>query len=319
MSTRFLIIPALLALFLAWNGNAVDIKMKPLTPDEERVIVHKGTEKPFSGEYNDSYDRGTYACKRCGAFLFRSDSKFDAGCGWPSFDDEINGAVRRQTDADGTRTEIICAKCGAHLGHVFTGERHTRKNTRHCVNSISLKFIPEDASSIPVDQSTAPAVPNTESAVFAGGCFWGIEYYFERAKGVVLTQVGYTGGHDEHPAYKDVCKDTTGHAEAVRITYDPARTSYEEMAKLFFEIHDPTQVNRQGPDVGTQYRSVVFYQNEQQKTIVEKLIKTLKEKGYNVATVLVPAGDFWPAEAYHQHYYSKNGKAPYCHFYKKKF
>jgi len=324
---------ALLALALINGGRAEDIKMNQLTPQEERVIVHKETEPPFTGEYNNFHGKGAYACKRCGALLYRSDSKFDSGCGWPSFDAEIPGAVRRQPDADGMRVEIMCAKCGAHLGHVFSGERLTPKNTRHCVNSISLKFVPDDApattnsatgptaprSSRPLTGSAPDPAPRTETAIFAGGCFWGVEYYFKQAKGVLATQAGYVGGHTDNPTYKQVCGGMTGHAEAVRVTYDPEQTTYENMAKLFFEIHDPTQTNRQGPDIGAQYRSSVFYQSEQQKATAEKLIGILKAKGYNVATQVAPAGTFWPAEDYHQQYYEKNGKTPYCHVYKKRF
>jgi peptide methionine sulfoxide reductase msrA/msrB len=278
-----------------------------LTPEEERVIVHKGTERPFTGEYTNHKGNGMYLCRRCNAPLYRSTDKFDSHCGWPSFDDEIPGAVKRQTDADGHRVEILCARCGGHLGHVFEGEQMTDKNVRHCVNSLSLKF-----------QSMEPAVA-TERAIFASGCFWGTEYFFQKAKGVIATEAGFIGGHTERPTYKQVCSGTTGHAEAVEVVFDPRKTSYEELAKLFFETHDPTQVNRQGPDIGEQYRSEVFYLNDEQRQIAERLVETLKKKGLNVATRVTKAGTFWPAEEYHQEYYERGGGSPYCHRYVKRF
>ena len=285
-----------------------------LSPVEEFVILHKGTEAPYSGELYYNTEAGTYVCKRCNAPLYRSEDKFDAHCGWPSFDDEIEGAVKRVPDADGRRTEIICANCGAHLGHVFLGEGFTEKNTRHCVNSISLNFVP-----LQKFENMDKKEVKTDTAIFAGGCFWGMEYYFESKKGVISTQVGYTGGHVEHPTYEQVCSHTTGHIEVIEVVFNPQKISYEELCKLFFEIHDPTQLNRQGPDVGEQYKSAVFYRSEEQKEIAQKLIDILKEKGYDVVTELIPAGKFWPAEDYHQDYYERNGHRPYCHFYRKKF
>jgi len=277
-----------------------------LTPDEERVIIHKGTEPPFSGRYVNHFEDGTYTCKRCGAKLFDSSTKFHSTCGWPSFDDQIKGTVKLQPDADGVRTEIVCANCGAHLGHVFAGEGLTPKNTRYCVNSISLNF--------------ASAQENkTERAIFASGCFWGTEYHLQKVPGVISTAVGYTGGHVDNPTYKQVCTDKTGHAEAVEVVYDPSKTSYEELARLFFETHDFAQLNRQGPDIGTQYRSGIFYLDEKQKNTAVKLIETLRQKGFDVKTEVTQAGKFWPAENYHQDYYKNNGKTPYCHIYRKIF
>jgi peptide methionine sulfoxide reductase msrA/msrB len=280
-----------------------------LTPEEENVIVNKGTERPWTGKYLDNKALGTYTCKRCDAPLYSSEDKFDSHCGWPSFDDEIDGAVIRIPDPDGMRTEIICANCGAHLGHVFLGEGFTDKDTRHCVNSISMNFIP----------ATQNTETKTDRAIFAGGCFWGVEYYMQQKEGVISVVSGYIGGHTDHPTYKEVCTGTTGHAEAVEITFEPSKVSYEELAKLFFEIHDPTQVNRQGPDIGLQYRSEVFYLNDEQKKIAENLISILKSKGYNVATKVTKATTFWPAEDYHQDYYEHKGTLPYCHSYTKKF
>jgi peptide methionine sulfoxide reductase msrA/msrB len=275
---------------------------RQLTPEEERVLVHKGTERPFSGAYEKTRDPGTYACRRCGAALYRAEDKFDAGCGWPSFDAEVPGAVKHQPDADGNRTEILCATCGGHLGHVFTGERLTKKDTRHCVNSVSLTLVP-----------LAMTTNRFERALFAGGCFWGVEFLIQEARGVIRTATGYTGGKTTKPTYEQVCSHTTGHAEAVEAIFDPRQTSFEALARLFFEIHDPTQRDRQGPDIGDQYRSAIFYTNEKQKETALRLIAELRKKKFDVVTQVVPAAEFWPAEGYHQNYYRNNGKTPYCH------
>jgi len=273
--------------------------MPPLTPEEAYVIRQKGTERPFTGKLTDVFTPGLYVCRQCGAALYESTSKFRSECGWPSFDDEIPFAVRRQRDADGHRVEILCACCGGHLGHVFEGERLTAKNLRHCVNSLSLVLRP----------STQPV----QWAVFAGGCFWGVEHWFQSVPGVLSVQSGYTGGTVVNPTYKQVCTGTTGHAEAVRIAFDPAKATYEQLAKLFFEIHDPTTLNRQGPDFGPQYRSAVFYRDEAQKQTTEKLIAQLKGRGYQVVTELAPAAPFYVAELYHQNYLALNPGRQDCH------
>ena len=306
---RINIIAVLILLFqlTGCTQHKQPMKFRNLTPEEERVIVHKGTEAPFSGKYEKFSQKGTYTCKHCGAPLYRSEDKFDAGCGWPSFDDEIKGAVKRQKDADGQRTEILCAHCGAHLGHVFEGEGFTEKNVRYCVNSVSMDFTPSSENIKP------------DTAIVAGGCFWGVEYYMMKMKGVISTDVGYCGGKTQHPTYPEVCSGTTGHYEVTRIVFDPSVTSYEAVLRLFFEIHDPTQWNRQGPDVGEQYRSAVFYLNEEQKKTAEKLIGILKDKGYKVVTEVKPATTFWEAEEYHQDYYEHKGSEPYCHGYTKRF
>lgn len=279
-----------------------------LTDEEKKVIIHKGTEYPFTGKYYQLKDSGVFTCKQCNLPLFRSEDKFESGSGWPSFDDIIDGAVKEILDADGRRTEIVCNRCGGHLGHVFRGEKMTKKDTRHCVNSISLGFIPADTTG-----------SKNEVAIFASGCFWGTEYYLQKLPGVIDTEVGYIGGHIKNPSYKEVCTGRTGHAEAVKVTYNPEEVDYETLARYFFETHDPTQVDRQGPDIGTQYRSEVFYTTEQQKQIAEKLIKILEEKGLKVATKVTAASDFYSGEMYHQDYYQNNGKQPYCHSYIKRF
>jgi peptide methionine sulfoxide reductase msrA/msrB len=279
-----------------------------LSKEEAAVILKKGTEYPFTGKYEKFTGNGTYICKQCGAALYSSNGKFDAGCGWPSFDDEIPGAVRRNPDPDGKRTEIVCKNCGAHLGHVFTGEKFTAKDTRHCVNSISLDFIPAQVPS-----------GRYGTAIFAGGCFWGVEYFLQKAPGVISVESGYTGGTVKNPSYREVCTGRTGHAEAVKIIYDPSKTSYEKLLKLFLEIHDPTEMNRQGPDIGEQYRSEIFYLNNEQKLIAEKNLKMLQVKGFKIATKVTKASEFYSAEDNHQDYYFKNGKVPYCHGYVKRF
>ena len=308
------------------TGMAITLNaqnMKPLTPEEERVIVRKGTEAPFSGKYYLHDEDGTYRCRRCGAPLYRSQDKFDAGCGWPSFDDEIPGAVRREPDADGRRTEILCAKCGAHLGHVFTGEGFTAKNTRHCVNSLSLDFVPVAVPTVPVTdpaaasaekpENTSSAEPpksvQTERAIFAGGCFWGVEYMLGKVDGVKSIRSGYIGGHTENPTYEQVCSHKTGHAEAVEVEFDPSKVSYETLARLFFEIHDPTQLDGQGPDLGDQYRSEIFYTTPEQKEVAERMAAKPGSRDYGALSVaiqyytepeiafIVPPTSFIPAPA----------------------
>ncbi len=288
------------------NKENTMIKFNKLTLAEETVIINKGTERPYTGEYLDNEQEGTYVCKRCDAPLYKSNDKFDANCGWPSFDDEIEGSVTRVMDADGRRTEIICSNCGGHLGHVFLGEQFTDKNTRHCVNSISLKFIPKENDSL-------------EKVYFASGCFWGTEYYFMKAPGVVETSVGYMGGHKENPTYEEVIKGNTGHFESIEVTYDPSITTYGDLVRLFYETHDFTQVNGQGPDIGPQYLSNIFYMDDEQKAIAEKYTNRLLKMGYKVATMIKPASKFWKAEDYHQQYYEHKGSTPYCHVYTKIF
>jgi peptide methionine sulfoxide reductase msrA/msrB len=284
-------------------------KIEKLSDEEKRVILNKGTQAPFVGKYTNEKAEGVYVCKVCETPLYRSGDKFESHCGWPSFDDEIEGAIKRVPDADGKRVEIVCATCGAHLGHVFEGEGFTPKNTRHCVNSISLELIKKN------DDKNS----NISYAYFAGGCFWGVEYYLEKLKGVKEVATGFMGGDKKNPTYHDVVFSKTGHLEVVEVIYDSAEISYAELAKLFFEIHDPTQTNGQGPDIGEQYLSAVFVSNENEKKIILDLISRLEKNGYKVATKIFDKKEFYKAEEYHQNYYAKKGTKPYCHGYTKRF
>jgi len=282
-------------------------KFHQLSPQEQEVLLKKGTEKPFSGKFEKFDERGIYICRRCDYPLYLSEDKFDAKCGWPSFDDEIEPHIIRKLDQDQQRTEILCARCLGHLGHVFNNEQLTKKNIRHCVNSISLDFVP------------ATTKKGYKIAYFAGGCFWGVEYLFEKLAGVIEVQSGYMGGQYVNPTYEQVCNEQTGYFETVEVIFNPKKVDFETLCKYFFEIHDPTQKNGQGPDVGSQYLSAVFYLSNEQKQIIEKLIEMLKEKGFDVVTKVLPASKFYKAEEYHQDYYQKTQKEPYCHFYQKRF
>lgn len=283
------------------------VKTNSLPESIKQVVLNGGTEPPYSGEYNNFEDAGTYLCRQCGLALFRSTTKFHSQCGWPSFDENIQDAVTQRTDADGRRTEILCARCKAHLGHIFLQEGYTNKNVRHCVNARSLDFVPD------------MEVTDTEEGIFAAGCFWGVEYYMKKLPGVLKVESGYTGGDVQNPTYEEVCSKNTGHLEAVRVLYDPTKLDYESLCKYFFEIHDPTQKNGQGPDIGPQYLSAIFYYDEEQLQTAQKIMDLLKSKGFDVATKLHPVKPFYKAELYHQNYYAKSGRQPYCHNYEKKF
>lgn len=285
-----------------------DSRYNFLNEFETYVIEDKGTERAWTGKYTNLKDDGTFICKKCGQALFKTDDKFDSRCGWPSFDDEISGAVKRIPDADGIRTEIVCSNCGGHLGHIFEGEGFTSKNIRHCVNSVSIDFVADDLES-----------GRYETAILAGGCFWGVEYYLQQLDGVESVVSGYTGGQVKNPSYREVSSGRTGHAEAVKVVYDPDKVSYREIVRTFLEIHDPTQVDRQGPDIGEQYRSGIFYMNEYQRKIAHELLNILRDKGYDIATELTRAGEFYDAEKYHQDYYFEKGSTPYCHAYTPRF
>ncbi|WP_299806949.1 bifunctional methionine sulfoxide reductase B/A protein [uncultured Shewanella sp.] len=281
--------------------------MRELTDFEKHVIENKGTERPFSGEYNQHDAQGVYCCKRCDAPLYRSESKFNAHCGWPAFDDEIEGAVKRNIDADGRRVEIVCSQCEGHLGHVFEGELLTPKNIRHCVNSVSMTFKPID--------ELVENKPAFELATFGGGCFWCLEAVFSSIRGVSKVTSGYSGGDANDANYKAVCSGNTAHAEVVQIEFDPSEVSFESLLEVFWVSHDPTTLNRQGNDVGPQYRSVIFIHNEQQALIANQMISDLTEASVwskPIVSQVVAYDGFFAAENYHNDYYELNGEQPYC-------
>ena len=265
-----------------------------LTPEEKHILKDKGTEAPFTGEYNEHFEAGIFICRACDNPLYESNTKFNSGCGWPSFDDEIEGAITHYEDLSGgqIRTEICCKKCDGHLGHIFVGEQITAKDTRHCVNSLSIRF---------------KAYSKLQRATFGAGCFWSVEKLFKETEGVYLSSVGYMGGDTDMPTYKEVCSGTTNHAEVVDLYFNAEKVSYTTLLNLFWANHNPTTLNRQGFDNGTQYRSIVFCHNEQQQEEVEQSIKEQQKNWENkIVTQVIYSSTFYRAEEYHQNYLDKN-------------
>ncbi len=291
-------------------GDVAKLAAK-LTPEEYRITQKADTEPAFCGNLLDNHKDGVYVCVVCGLPLFASAHKFNSGTGWPSFTRPFDPAhvVRKEDRSFGMkRVEIECARCGAHLGHVFDdGPRPTGE--RFCLNSASLKFLEKGA---PVPPESAPV--KTEVAYFAGGCFWGIQHYFKRGPGVLDAVSGYMQGTTPNPTYKQVCTDRTGHAETVKVVFDPSRITYRRLLEAFFRMHDPTQVGGQGPDIGSQYRSGIWTANEAQEHEARAFIREqteLKRYPGKIVTLVEPAKTFYPAEEYHQDYIDKNGA--FCH------
>jgi peptide methionine sulfoxide reductase msrA/msrB len=304
-----------LSLFTACTSQGGIMKKANMT---EFVTKQCGTEPAFNNAYWDEHRPGIYVDVNTGEVLFTSIDKFDSGSGWPSFTKPVdNASIIEKPDASLgiIRTEVRTN--ASHLGHVF--DDGPNGSLRYCINSASLKFIPYTELNSSGYGSYEKLFPY-EKALFSGGCFWGVQHLLDTVPGVVMTEAGYTGGFVANPTYEQVSSGNTGHAESVLVAFDPSKISYKELLSYFWRLHDPTTIDRQGPDVGSQYRSAIFYFNEEQNATARQ--SELEFDNSHVfknpaVTEIVAAKPFYPAEEYHQEYIDKN-PLTFCHAFRKK-